>query len=233
MIKPAVKTTLYEEISNQIIDVIKSGKWIQGDKIPGEIELSQLFEVSRNCIREAIKALELAGILESKPGKGTFVTNDAITNISRMELLSLLKNSHSSVELMETRLAIEPHLAYYAAKRANDEDINKLEKVLNDALKSITSDKYTPEIGFQFHMTIAEIANNSILYKFLYSITEQLKAQRYMAINKYLNKELLIKEQMEHKEILEEIRNRQPDKAYKKMYNHIELNLKNILEQTK
>ena len=71
MIKPVSKTTLYEEVIKQIISMIKEGKWIPGDKIPGELSLSESFNVSRNIIREALKSLELSGIVEAKPGKTT------------------------------------------------------------------------------------------------------------------------------------------------------------------
>ena len=77
MIRPATRTTLYKEVINQMIELIKTEEWKQGERIPGEIDLARRFEVSRNCVREALKALGHAGVVESKAGLGTFLAGVA------------------------------------------------------------------------------------------------------------------------------------------------------------
>lgn len=231
MIKPANRTTLYEEVTKQIISMIKEGKWLPGDKIPGEIALSKAFEVSRNCIREALKSLELSGIVEAKPGRGTFLSMDALKNVNRMELLWILKNDSSIVELYETRLIIEPQLGYLAAKRANEDDIDKLEKIIQESRKHIENKSYTTEMGFQFHMAIADISRNEILSKFLNSITDELNAQRLIKINKYLDDKEVLKEIEDHNTILEYIRNREAEKTQEFLYQHIYESLKSIKDE--
>ncbi|GAA0737551.1 FadR/GntR family transcriptional regulator [Clostridium oceanicum] len=221
MIKPASRTTLYEEVTKQIIQMVKDGKWMPGDKIPGEIALSEAFEVSRNCIREALKSLELSGIIKAKPGRGTFLSQDCLRNINRMELLSVLKSESSIKELMETRLIIEPELGFLAAQRADEEDISELEALLKESIETIKKGTYTTEIGLDFHMIIAKASKNNILSKFLSSITDQLLAQRFLNIHRYLDNKELLKEVENHNHILDCIKNRDCEKTKKLLYNHI------------
>ena len=88
MIRPATKSKLYEEVSAQIIEMVKIGEWKPGDQLISEAELGRTFQVSRNCIRESLKALELSGIIQSQPGRGTYLTEDALENIYRKALLN-------------------------------------------------------------------------------------------------------------------------------------------------
>ncbi len=221
MIKPATRTTLYEEVVKEIINVVKRGEWVPGEKIPGEMKLAESFQVGRNCIREALKALELSGIVESKPGRGTFLRADALRNIGKLELVWLLKGENSLEELMEIRLGIESHLAYLAAERASKKDIEKLEKHLENVKDAISNKSYSMDIGIEFHLSIAEIAGNQILYKFFTSIKDELLAQRSALIFKHLSEEEYLLEVREHEEIFKYIKNGEPEKARDVMYRHL------------
>lgn len=226
MIKPATRTTLYEEVAKQILNVVKRGEWKPGEKIPGEVELSKSFQVSRNCMREALKALELSGIIKSKPGRGTFLREDALRNIGKLELLWVLREDNSLEELMEIRISIESHLTYLAAEHATKEDIEKLKKSLEKVKDSVESKSYSMDIGIEFHMLISEISNNRILIKFLNSIRDELLVQRGALIFEHLSEEELLREFEEHEKIFEYIKNHQPQKAREAMYKH----LNNVLE---
>ncbi|QEK11493.1 FadR family transcriptional regulator [Crassaminicella thermophila] len=225
MIKPAKKRNLYEEISSQIIKMIYEGNWKPGDKIPGEVELSKSFEVSRNSIRESIKALELVGILESKTGIGTFVSEQAMININNMHLASLIESKSSILELMEARLIIEPGLAYLATKHATEEDIKALEEIIIKHDNALKNKNYTFDMGFEFHRYLFKMANNKILNNLLDSITENLIATRGELYLKHLNEHILEYELSEHKEILAYIKNKDAISAQNTMWEHIESSL--------
>ncbi len=233
MIKPAIKKNLFEEVSEQIIKLIKKGEWNPGDKIPGEIDLSESFEVSRNSIREALKALELTGILNSKAGKGTFVSERALRNINNRELASLIEDESSLVELMETRLMIEPELAYLAAKRATPEDIEKLEDSISRSKKALADKDYTIDMGMEFHALIREIARNRILGNFMTSINDHLMAQRATAMLKYLDEYVINVEWNEHVQMFEYIKAGEADLIKKYMYDHIAKSLGLIVKGQK
>lgn len=215
MIKPISKNKLFQDITDQIINMVKEGIWNQGDRIPGEIELAENFNVSRNILREALKSLELSGILEAKAGKGTFITKDALINIKKMDMFKSLKDNNGIKELMETRLVLEPSLAKLAAINATDEEIEELAKYC------IKTNAYTVNDGVKFHMQVAKLSKNRILYTLLSSITEEIEAQRFMYIDKYRKAENLDKSLEEHKRIYEALKNRDKELIYELLYNHI------------
>lgn len=215
MIKPINKNKLFQDITEQIIYMVKEGIWNPEEKIPGEIELAERFNVSRNILRESLKSLELSGILEAKAGKGTFLTKDALKNIRKMELFNTLKSNNGIKELMEARLIIEPALAKLAVDNATDEEIEKIGKYCID------SNRYTVNNGVKFHMSIVKLSQNKILYTLLSSIIDEIEAQRFMYLEKYTKTEILEKSLKEHIKIYEALKNRDRDMIYNLLYNHI------------
>ena len=73
VIEPVRRSRIYEHIVEQIRAFIREGRWAPGDQIPPERELADRFRVSRTSVREALRALEMQGVIESKQGGGTFV----------------------------------------------------------------------------------------------------------------------------------------------------------------
>lgn len=233
MIERAVRTNLYEMVSNQITRLIKNGDWKPGDRIPGEIELSKTFGIGRSSMRESLKALELTGLLVSKPGIGTFVAEEALRNIKNLELFELIENESSLEDLMETRLWFEPQLVYAAIKRATAEDRRDLKAILDKGIEALENKAYSFDIGLEFHMKIAEIAGNQILYNFLDSITDHLIAQRGEVILEHLSEYILNREMGEHQDLYRCFEEKDPEAGRNLMYRHIEDSLNRIINDKK
>lgn len=220
-IKPIKKKNFFEEVTEQIIMLIKEGKFKPGDKLPGEVKLAESFNVSRNSIRESLKALELTGVLNSWPGKGTFVSKSVLLNIRNMELIELIKEQSTFKELMDVRLLIEPELASMAAKNATKEDIEKLYDVVKEGEEALKAKEYVINIGMKFHTLIYEISGNKILANFINSITDYLIAQRKVIMMKHLSHYIVEVEMGEHIAMLECIKKGESEKAKRLMYEHI------------
>ncbi|MDM8534367.1 FadR/GntR family transcriptional regulator [Clostridiaceae bacterium HSG29] len=220
-IKPIKKKNFFEEVTEQILKLIKEGTFKPGDKLPGEVKLSESFSVSRNSIRESLKALELTGVLNSWPGKGTFVSKSALLNIRNMELIELIKEKSTFKELMDVRLLIEPELAYMAAKNATKEDIEKLYEIVKVGRDAREAKEYVINIGMKFHTLIYEISGNKILANFINSITDYLIAQREVIMMKHLDQYIVEVELHEHIAMLECIEKGESEKVKKMMYDHI------------
>lgn len=219
MIKPAVKNKIYQEITNQIIELIKNGEWLPHSRIPVEMELAKNFQVGRNSIREALKALELSGILTSIPGRGTFVTDNAMQKIKDNELLDFLRDGSSLKDMLEMRLLVEPQLAYLAAKRGVEGDFKELEDILTALKKSTHSKHDYLSIGYQFHMKIAEMSRNKVMIQIYNSIAEYLLAQREIAAFSQTN----IGEDLDnHQKLYELIKSGQAFQAYRTMIEHFQ-----------
>lgn len=221
MIRPATRTVLYKEVISQILEMIKTEEWKQGDRIPGEIELAKKFEVSRNCVREALKALGHAAVLESKPGLGTFLAKDALRSIHTMELGHFVRDDTSLTELLEARLIIEPQLVRIAAERATDEDTARLEAAVKRATQAVKTNTYSVQIGLEFHMIVAQIAQNRVLMRLFHSIADELRLQRGILILSHMSKEDLLRELREHEEILACIKRRDGAKAGELLAKHL------------
>jgi len=99
MFKPIKKTRIYEKIVDEIKELITQGSLKWGDQLPTERELSETFKVSRTCVREAFRILESQGFLESRPGNGTYVSNNAIDSLVQPLASFILKEKDYQIEL--------------------------------------------------------------------------------------------------------------------------------------
>lgn len=216
MIKPASKSTLHDNILSQLIGMIKAGAWKPGDKIPGEQELARKFEVSRNCIREVLKALGLAGVIKAHPGQGTFLTEDALEKLESGGLAATVLGDAALWELVEIRLLLEGHVAYLAAKRARDTDIALLQR----ALQNRNPEESYKESDFRFHNILSTMAGNSLLTGMLSSVQNRMNdlRKRYTKMPGTVVRHF----DREHAAIYEMIRDKKPEEARQAMMEHIE-----------
>ena len=130
MFKPIKKAKVYEEIVAKIKDMIEKGRFKSGDQLPVERELAEVFRVSRSSVREALRSLESQGFIESRQGDGTYIASQPVESLVRPLASVIFTEKDDQMELFEMRRMIEPDLAYLAAERATEEEIDMLEKVL-------------------------------------------------------------------------------------------------------
>ena len=227
MIKPVVRSTLYESVLEQMLTSIERGYWEPGGRMPGESALASKFQVSRNSIREVMKSLAFFGIVEPRPGNGTFLSPNALRNIHNTELVKLISGRSSLIELMEVRL-IEAQAAYWASERATKETIAELEAILRE-------EKLLPEpdvdLHARFHDTIVKLSGNKLLIQLYNSIRAEISIQRKKF--KEWPVEELRKFSIEHAQILDRIKNKDPKSARDLMQTHIMDSLWKILENGK
>jgi len=218
MINPINKTSLYNNIVNQLIKLIKKGVWKPEYPILSEKELANQFEVSRNSVREALKTLQFMGILESHPGKGTFLTKESYLIIEKTELIQLLSNNTGeTLDLLEVRMAIEIQSADLAAKLATPTEIEILKQKLDKLKNKILNGEDSSLEGFDFHLCIAHISKNKYILKFFQTITKELLAQRNPDFQRTLNLEHSLKD---HANIYRAISENNSAKARTAMYKH-------------
>lgn len=121
---------LYQDVVGQIHDLIRDGTLKPGDRLPPERELAEQFEVSRSSIREAMRALELQGLVASRPGSGTFVSTDSLESLVAIIASSLGGAREYLDYTFEVRRLLEPQIAALAAERATEADINRIAEAL-------------------------------------------------------------------------------------------------------
>jgi len=172
------KSRRYEQVAEQIQRLIASGVLKPGDRLPPERELATRFGVGRSSLRDAIRTLEVMGIIESRHGAGT-VVRDLSSDSLVVPLASVLVRKRELVaELLDVRRMIEPALAARAAANATDEEIAQLEEILRRQGEKIRRGEQTIEEDSQFHYTIALAARNSVVLRVLDVLMDLLRESR-------------------------------------------------------
>src|SRR5438045_8280881 len=116
VIEPIRRIRLYQGIVEQIEGLLEKGDLRPGDQLPPERQLAEQFQVSRASVREALRTLELLGIVETRAGGGTFVRQTSPDDLAR-PLTGLISRGHSLADVIEFRGLIEPAIAALAAER--------------------------------------------------------------------------------------------------------------------
>jgi DNA-binding FadR family transcriptional regulator len=159
--EPVRPLARYEHVAERLAAEIRSGTFAPGERLPSERELARRLEVGRASVREAIAALQVQGVIETRPGSGSFVARDA-----RERLPSGLTHDASPTDVLEARALIEPEVARLAAQRGRPDP--ECERLL--AAMEAASDTADPaaragwnETDRLFHRQIATLTGNPVL----------------------------------------------------------------------
>lgn len=162
------KKRVYHEVADQIEEAIVSGLLKPGEKLPAERELVGQFDISRRTLREALRILEQKGLIKIKIGSqgGTFIKDLTTDQISESLALLIRSKKISLRELAEFRLDVESLVAGKAARQATRQDVDSLKDLLEEGESILASDRFNwkafMEIDQRLHLTLAQIARNSI-----------------------------------------------------------------------
>ena len=164
---------LSKQVSDKLEAMIESGDYKVGEKIPTEPQLMEIFQVSRNTIREAVKSLTWAGVLEVKQGDGTYVRSS-----DRFDANMKQKYAQVSLkDIAEARNSIEVTISRIAAIRRNEDDIEQIAEALRKRKGLKENIKENTKADIDFHMCIAEASHNTILIDLYRSISYYLEEQ--------------------------------------------------------
>ncbi len=217
-LEPVKRRTLSVEICERLTGFIVRGEWAVGMKIAPERDLTNQLGVGRSSIREALKALEVMGLVESRPGDGTYVC-DRSRFFSGPLLWAITSNSAGEVrELIEARRVIETELCGLAAERATADDLKKLGHLLDEMEAGLDDQDRFLSADLDFHVALARSADNRILMNALEMIRNLMR--------QWIRQALLVPEVPEealaqHKAIFMGIAKRNPQQATDAMRAHL------------
>ncbi|MGA8942349.1 MAG: FadR/GntR family transcriptional regulator [Thermoactinomyces sp.] len=221
-LKPIKTRKIYEEVVEQIRQLIQEGKLQSGDKLLSERELSERLKVSRASVREALSALELLGLIEVKPGQGTFVREADMDSIIGPMALILSMEKDIIFELLEARKILEVEAAGLAAERASEEDLKAIEQALIQMNKDLDQNRLGETADHNFHYAIAHATQNSILQLFMNTISDTMKKTLRLSREQlYATPEMPERLYREHEYIYRAILQRNPQLARKHMLEHL------------
>lgn len=180
-----------EQIIDQIKKLIEDGTLKKGDKLPPERLLAEQFGSSRASIREAMSALDMMGIIESRIGSGNYIKINIEESAIDEAMIGELLTHHSLFDIYEARQEIEPSLVSLASVRKTDKEVSDFKKILKKLLITSKNLINNPENvnnymekDIKFHLKIAEMAHNPILFKFYASICLLLREETWLELKR-------------------------------------------------
>jgi DNA-binding FadR family transcriptional regulator len=221
---PVQTRRTFEEAADQIAEKVRAGELRTGDRLPGERSLATQMQISRPTLREAVKVLVDAGVLEVRrgPGGGMYVATDVVPTALVRHSASLRLAEIAAV--LEARRLLEPRVAVLAAQRATDEDLDVMERSI-DAMRELVADGWHQrhedrflQLDVQFHLAIARAARNPTVETLMRLLFRQLEIARDMAMHVPLVPEWTIGI---HERTLAALRSGDPDEVEGVMDEHL------------
>lgn len=185
MFEKLASHSLSHQAAEQIRQLILKRRLKPGDRLASERELVAGLGISRGIIREAIRSLQAQGLLEVKPGKGTFVQGVGRDFIAGHASTWVREGRSILGELLEARVVVETELAGQAAGRANRSDLSRLRAAHAAMTESVTAANVSQMAhdDVAFHQAIAHAAHNRVLLDMLASLTEPLLNSRLASLS--------------------------------------------------
>ncbi|WP_252315906.1 FadR/GntR family transcriptional regulator [Sinobaca sp. H24] len=231
---PIKKQRVYRVVIEKIKEALKTGDLKPGERLPSERELTNLFDVSRSSIREAISVLEAEGVVQIKPGVGIFLvpyTKDHL--LEKMSNIFQIETKDYLIELLELRQGIESQSAYYAASRRTNDQLQNMERLLEELGNNFKKNHYEMDEDFSFHHQIVEASSNLMMVNSLELISGRIMQGLYDSIVFSMQiphrNETLIQE---HVNIYNAIKKNNPIEAQRAMHYHLEMVIKDVKGHT-
>ncbi|MBS4024040.1 MAG: FadR family transcriptional regulator [Clostridia bacterium] len=222
-LKPIKTRKIYEQIVDQIKGLISKGNLHPGDKLLSERELAEHLKVSRASVREALRALEIMGLLEIKPGEGTFIRQaDINTIIEPLALIFVLEQDRAK-ELLEVRKGLEVEAAGLAAERAEETDLQAIQDALTEMENDICNNDSGEVADLKFHYAIAEASHNAILIRLMYTVHDSMRQTLHTTRQLWMANTVGTPERLfeEHKAVFLAIKNKDKKASRQLMYDHL------------
>jgi GntR family transcriptional regulator, transcriptional repressor for pyruvate dehydrogenase complex len=212
------RNKVYEEVAKQLESLILK-KLQPGDKLPSERELAEMLGVSRSSIRDAIRSLELVGLVEPRQGAGTIVRELSAETLVNPFANALKHREALVTELLDFRKIIEPPLSARAATHASPDEISEMEEILQRQAEKMSEGDATIAEDSEFHYAIALASGNTVVLKVLDILMDLLRDTRERSLQVAGRAE---KSLAGHRRILAAIKRHDAEAAKAAMRRHIE-----------
>jgi GntR family transcriptional repressor for pyruvate dehydrogenase complex len=216
-------TRISDEIVSQIKYLISEGKLRPGDRLPPERELIKQFGVSRPSLREALNSLVAMGFLEVKQAKRTYVKS--VTSGMMQDTLSLLirADAQKIFDLLEVRKAMEAWGAFLAAQRASEEDLRRLEIIVENMRAAAEEGRSWEKQDTDFHLAMAQATHNTIQIHMMSTVYDLLMSYMSAIFTEiFTDRDKARRLFQQHLQIFNAIKSRSPEKARERILKHLD-----------
>jgi GntR family transcriptional repressor for pyruvate dehydrogenase complex len=229
MFKPVENKKVYQHVVDQIQNMILDGTLKAGDKLPTERDMTELFKVSRTSVREAIRALDILGLVECRQGDGNFIRKDFSTGM--FEPLSIMFKLHNgnALDLFQIRKMLEEEAVKLAATQITKKQLVELKSIMRN-LESAEIEKEKVKLDADFHFKIIEASGNYLLQCFYNAVATIMKSFMADARKVFIKAEKLNVLSELHQEIYAGIESHNPDGALNAIRKHFNFVIDNFKE---
>jgi GntR family transcriptional repressor for pyruvate dehydrogenase complex len=218
------KGDITAKLISSIKGLISKGVLVPGCKLPPERELARRFGVNRSSLRQALKVLQLMGVLYQRVGDGTYLNSNAANILHEPMEFLILMGDISHEELFEARLIVESELAARAAERATTGDLAALRRAIAD-MENSQSEEARIDADVAFHEAIFRASGNRVC-QLIFTVIHRAILISMAQISKRVD----MKHPLAfHKAIYSAIYRRKPEEARRQMVDHL-LDAKNLLQ---
>ncbi|PKB71015.1 MAG: hypothetical protein BZY87_07960 [SAR202 cluster bacterium Io17-Chloro-G6] len=212
----------HESIVQRFHALIQEGSLEHGAKLPAERVLAEQLKVSRSSVREAIRTLELQGLVVSKHGSGTFINTQSLDAVATLMTSNLGEGMGAGEgqlrDIFEVRHLLEPQLAALAAQRATPEDVERLAAILEEQKHQIIEGETGVDADTEFHFALATATHNTALVKVVSAVEDVLRQSRDQSLQQPGRPERSL---ASHHRILETVRSGDHRGALEAMEHHL------------
>ena len=209
---------LHEDIVQQFLSLIRGGSLQHGDRLPSERVLADQFKVSRSSVREALRSLELQGLVVSRRGSGTFINTDDLNFVVALIASSLSSGADTLRDIFEMRHLLEPQIAFLAAQRVNPQELLQMEEILEEQGQQIARGETGVNADTDFHFALAVATHNSAMVKVVSAVEDILRRSRDQSLQEPGRPQRSL---ASHRQILEMLQDRDEHAARQAMEHHL------------
>ena len=217
--RPIEKSSLADDLADRIVQLIRSGVYQPGDRLPAIMEMARSFGVGHPTLREALKKLEIVGVVEIRHGSGVYVGRGQDVLLVSNPVFGGEVTKRLLLDLVDARSPIEELAASLAATNASDAQLDVMGRLLDEARDNMDNAAVLSETNMSFHREIAAASGNVVLAQLQEVLTNLFQREQRMILDIFGSRD---KDHHEHVEILEALQRHDHALARARMHVHLE-----------
>ncbi|MDD5727742.1 MAG: FadR/GntR family transcriptional regulator [Victivallales bacterium] len=222
MFKPVKNQKVYQQVADQIQKMILNGSLKSGDRLPAEREMAAIFQVSRTSIREAVRALDILGLIECRHGGGNFIRENFSNSFFEPLSISFKLQNGKYLDILETRRMLETAAAALAAERMSAKQRSELQAV-SAKLTAAVQESQRAKLDAEFHYKIIECSGNFLITSFYAAVSELMKSFIAESRKLFSDREKSRMLRQQHQEIAGALCSGDPERASQAVQKHFDM----------
>ncbi len=219
VLRPIERQNLSDDLAQRVRQLIHRGGIRSGDRLPSIAEMARQFNVAHPTLREALRKLEILGVVDIRHGSGVYVGEDHNSLLIANPMFEGTVSQKLLLDLVEARISIERKTASLAADNATPEDLDHLRELLARAEENLDDGVVLAEVNLAFHRGIAVASGNEVFHQLLEVLASVIREEQRIVLETYGPREEFHRE---HLEILEALERKDPDLAVERIQAHLE-----------